>query len=76
MELSQSIESIGEPKKLMTLLQGDMTEEQVMQKMMATPEYKAMVEAAMSEMRQRLQGLDLEGFNLKDIELPGLHEEP
>ncbi len=75
MELSQSFESMEPPKKLHTLLRGDMTEEELTQKMMATPEYKAKVEAAMSEMRESLQGLDLEGLNLDDLELPELHED-
>lgn len=67
MELSQSVQSIERPKKLMTLLQGDMTEEQMTQKMMATPEYQAM----MAEMTQALQGLNLEGLDLSEpIENP------
>ena len=62
MELSQSIQSIEQPTKLMTLLQGDMTDEQMMEKMMATPEIQAMME----EMTQSLQGLNLEGPDLSE----------
>ena len=67
MELSQSIQSIEQPTKLMTLLQGDMTDEQMTQKMMAMPEFRAMMEG----MTQSLQGLDLEGLDLSEpIENP------
>ncbi|MDE0021646.1 MAG: hypothetical protein OXT69_09750 [Candidatus Poribacteria bacterium] len=55
MELSQSIQNIEQPTKLTTLLQGDMTDEQMVEKMKATPEYQAMME----EMRQSFEGLDL-----------------
>ncbi len=67
MELSQSIQSIEQPTKLTKLLQGDMTDEQMIEKMRATPEFQAMMEG----MTQSLQGLDLEGLDLSEpIENP------
>ncbi len=64
-ELPLILRSIGEPpKKLTNLLMGDMTEAQLIQKMMTIPEYRAKVEAAMSEMRESLQDLDLESLDL------------
>lgn len=66
MALSQSAQNIEQPTKLTKLLQGDMTDEQMVEKMMSMPEIQAM----MQEMRQRFEGLDLEG----DFDFPELHE--